>query len=39
MGLLYDNSVAFVVVFSLVTSIAALPIFWIAKQAPAPAGA
>jgi MFS family permease len=35
MGVLYDRSVMLVVGFSLVTSIAALPIFWIAKRAPA----
>ena len=37
MGVLYDQGVALVVAFSLVTSIVALPVFWIAKRAPAPA--
>jgi MFS family permease len=37
MGVLYDQSVTLVVAFSLVISLAALPIFWIAKRAPEPA--
>jgi MFS family permease len=39
MGVLYDQSVTWLVAFSLVTSVAALPIFWMAKRTPQPATA
>ncbi len=39
MGLLYDQSVLLVVVFSVVTSLAALPIFWLARRPVAVAAA
>jgi len=39
MGLLYDQSVLLVVVFSVVTSLAALPIFWLARRSVAVAAA
>jgi len=39
MGLLYDRDINLVVAFSLVVSLLALPVFWLAKNAPLPEGA
>jgi len=39
MGLLYDRDINLVVAFSLVVSLLALPVFWVAKNAPLPEGA
>jgi len=39
MGVLYDFDVTLVVAFSLAISVLALPVFWLAKNAPLPEGA
>jgi MFS family permease len=39
MGLLYDRDITLVVAFSLVISLLALPVFWLAKNAPLPESA
>jgi MFS family permease len=39
MGLLYDRDITLVVAFSLAISLLALPVFWLAKNAPLPEGA
>ncbi len=39
MGLLYDRDINLVVAFSLVVSLLALPVFWLAKNAPLPESA
>jgi MFS family permease len=36
MGLLYDQNITLVVLFSVVVSLLALPVFWLAKNAPDP---